>query len=139
MHAHHPLGGHSVDLYLQAVAAETVYYAREVKPRTVLDDMRVQSHQCQMAHLYPLAQQPQQRHRHVQCVETGKPRLAVVLLHVQFVYGDMAREQVHTHMVHVCLSANQVVGVVVDIIFGGAAAEEAAHNHHQQQQCHQAP
>ena len=115
-----------------AVAAEAVDDAREVKPRAILDDMGIQPHQGQVAHLHPLAEQPQKRYRHVERVEAGKPSLAVILLHIQVVDSHMASEQVQPHMLHVRLPANQVVGVVVDIIFGGASAKEAARNHHQQ-------
>ena len=114
------ISGHGDDLTLSEGSAE------------IVQDLFLPVGEGQVAHLHPLAEQPQKRYRHVERVEAGKPSLAVILLHIQVVDSHMASEQVQPHMLHVRLPANQVVGVVVDIIFGGASAKEAARNHHQQ-------
>ena len=132
---HHPTARHGVLrlLSLGTVLLKMLYYARKIKPVTILLQLHIKPCQSHMAHIHRLAYQPQQTHPYIQTLESGKQRLSVILIHRQPVHLHMPSEQIHSRSLYIHPSSKQLLSVAVHIILCGTSAKERS-KHHQQQQ-----
>ena len=131
VHAHHPVARRGVLVALDSVLLEMLDDAREIEMASVLHNPHVQARQGDVAHIHRLAYQPQQRHPHIQRVESCKNVSAVVLIHRQIPHRHMTGEQIHPHTLHRGFAPQQFLAMAVDIILSHTTTEQRAEHNRQ--------
>ena len=123
-----PIARRGVLFLVGLVAFEVLYQAAEVEAVAVLQHLGVEAGEGDVAQVEGLEGQLQQGGAHVEGVEAGKDRGAVLFVEVEPMHLDAACQQVDTHALHLHTAAGQLLTVLVDVAFGDGARQERHDN-----------